>query len=444
MHGLIRRLAIAAGAAALTLGSAAGAAIITATPAQAGSSCTAAGACTYTPPFPLDSGNDNPCYNYTYTVPADITVLHVTVIGAHGFSGETAGSSAYSGGGGGKGEEIETYLAVTPGEQLDVSAGDNGSGGLTGDAVSDNGGNGGDASYISTEVEPSGFSQQKCATGGFLVVAGGGGGGGGGALFGNGGGGGDAGFATGANGGDGDHNGNDAGSGGGGATQTAGGAAGDQYIGGPNTAQSGSFLQGGCADWDNAYCNITTLGMDASDETGGGGGGGYYGGGAAGDGSASGAGGGGGGSSWVDASSVYDPLTNNSLTVSQGTTSADPSVSITPVAAPPGLVTGMSVVGGNQQATVSFSPPDLRRRRACAVLHRVHLQRAGPAGPGNPSAGAGHLQPGHYQEPHTGAVHLLRLGDQPGRRGSYHHGTNRPGGRLSHPEPGGNHQRDGG
>ena len=361
MHGLIRRLAIAAGAAALTLGTAAGAAITTATPAQADlGSCT--GTCTFSSPLPAGEPDGvNPCFNDTYTVPADITVLHVTAIGQGGFGGESAGGSAFSGGGGGNGEKVETYLAVTPGEQLDVSAGDNGYGGLNGDPIDDNGGIGGDPSYISTEVEPSGAVESPCATGGFLVIAGGGGGGGGGAVFGNGGGGGDAGFSTGANGGGGETP-PDNGGGGGGGTQTAGGSAGGQGPSSNNMAEPGSFLQGGCAD----VVFFLALGKDVCgggvgtnqvNDTGGGGGGGYYGGGGGGDANNGGAGGGGGGSSFVDPSSVYFPLTNGSLTVSQGTTSGSQSVSITPVILPPGLPTNVNAIAGNQQATVSFSPP---------------------------------------------------------------------------------------
>jgi hypothetical protein len=89
MHGLIRRFAIAAGAAALALGSAAGGAMSTEAPAYAA---------------PVPGGptatftTSGPCAN-SYMVPGNIYVLHVVLIGGPGASGSTNNTSSSSGGG---------------------------------------------------------------------------------------------------------------------------------------------------------------------------------------------------------------------------------------------------------------------------------------------------------------------------------------------------------
>ena len=339
LHGLIRRFAMATGAAALVLGSAAGAAVTTAAPALADNSCST-GTCTYTQP---PSGTL--CESYDYTVPADITVLQVTVIGASGTGGTR---STGKGGGGGNGERVKAVIPVTPGELLFVNVADNGSGGRASTA-STNGGNGGDASYITADPNALNLNPnppmgtQVCDPSSFLVIAGGGGGGGGGGLFGGGGGGAAAGSASGANGGSGGAGGKLAGSGGGGGSQTAGGSGG----GGADSSQKGfaglggTFLAGGCGGDCSSNEDIDGAG---------GGGGGYYGGGGGGDGNEAGGGGGGGGSSFVTAGAT---------SIDYATTSAAPSVSITPLIVPPNAPTGVSAVGGNQQATVSFTPPTI-------------------------------------------------------------------------------------
>ena len=234
---------------------------------------------------------------YEFTVPAGVTSITATVLGAVGGFGSTQVP-------GGLPAILTGTLPVAPGEQLLVGVGgvgadDNsfsnasipggiGGGGAGAATEFSGGGGGGGASLIAIGAPGAPF--------GDLLVAGGGGGAGG-----LGSSGGDAGAASPFEGG-------------GPGTQTAGGAGGpgDAATGGP-----GSFGFGGDAP-------ITSM-FD-----GGGGGGGYYGGGAGGSGSSTGGGGGGGGSSYVSPQatnvsgpSVQDNFGNGSVSITYATPTAD-------------------------------------------------------------------------------------------------------------------------
>ena len=358
MHGLIRRFAVAAGAAALTLGSAAGAVASTGTPVQAAAAAgTAAAAAaspvpvgpttTYNEPNVIGSG---PCLSNTYVVPAGVEHLQAVVKGQPGY--DAPGN--INGGSGGRAETVVADLTVTPGQSLNVfvayspnsdQTGSLGTAGGAADGTADGGGDGGGASYIATSTATNITAPQPvCGQSSFLVIAGGGGGGGADALFAAGGNGGDAGFTAGAPGSAGGNDGCTSGAGGGGGTQTAGGYRGAGSpcgpAGGGLSGLPGSFLQGGCG----GGCNKLLRDFDGA----GGGGGGYYGGGGGGSGDAGGAGAGGGGSSVVAAGGI---------TISAAPTTDPPSVSITPIAVAPDAPTGVSAVAGDQQATVSFTPP---------------------------------------------------------------------------------------
>ncbi len=220
-----------------------------------------------------------------FTVPAGVTSISVTAIGAGGgvwtYNGGTA--AGYAG-------EVQGTLSVTPGEVLTIDVGGvGGSVGGTGQVgaggwggPSSSGGAGGDGS--SGVCVPSGAPTYDGAGGGGassvlsgitpLVVAAGGGGGGSAAGPGGAGGG-----TTGGNGGSGGGAG-----GGGGGTQVAGGAGGFSPYAVGASATSGN---GGVGGSGGGSC-----------EGGSGGGGGYFGGGGGGAGSG-GSGAGGGGSSLV-------------------------------------------------------------------------------------------------------------------------------------------------
>ena len=187
----------------------------------------------------------------TFTVPADVTSLHVLAFGARGhFS--TMPSQA------GLGGMVEADMAVTPGDVLNIFVGGAGyfnTGGYNG------GGNGSYAGGGATDIRIGGTALTDR-----VLVAGGGGGGGFGSLAGGGGGGGLTGGDAALNGGKG----------------------GSQSTGGDPSL---SLVEGGA------------LGIGGSGGTyGGGGGGGYYGGGAGG------ATGGGGGSSYT--SGIFTNVTH--------------------------------------------------------------------------------------------------------------------------------------
>src|ERR1700733_14436893 len=416
LHGLIRRFAMATGAAALVLGSAAGAAVTTAAPALADNSCST-GTCTYTQP---PSGTL--CESYDYTVPADITVLQVTVIGASGTGGTR---STGKGGGGGNGERVKAVIPVTPGELLFVNVADNGSGGRASTA-STNGGNGGDASYLTADPNALNLNPnppmgtQVCDPSSFLVIAGGGGGGGGGGLFGGGGGGAAAGAASGANGGSGGAGGKLAGSGGGGGSQTAGGSGG----GGADSSQKGfaglggTFLAGGCGGDCSSNEDIDGAG---------GGGGGYYGGGG---------GGGGHGGRGRGRRRWRIQLRNRRGDEHRLRDDLGCPVGEHHSADRAAERAHRGVRGRRQPAGYGQLPPaDRRRRLADRVLHRDGAAGWGPD--------AGHRQPHHGDEPHRGHVlHVHRHRDQHGREerrfGGLQHGAY-----LSSPPQGDHRERDG-
>jgi len=209
----------------------------------------------------------------TYTVPAGVTALQVSVAGAQG--GTWGGSGA-----GGAGAVVQATLAVTPGEVLNINVG--GAGGFTssGSGFVPGGYNGGGANLGSAAGGAGGGASDIRRGGNALanrvVVAGGGGGGGGGQL------GGAGGAPVGGNGVVGQ-----------GGTQAGGGASG-------SSGQAGSLGQGGSVN-------------------GNGGGGGYYGGGSSNPFSGT----GGGGSSWVDQS-----LTSN-VTMTAGARSGNGLITIT-------------------------------------------------------------------------------------------------------------------
>jgi hypothetical protein len=249
----------------------------------------------------------------TYTVPAGVTSVAITLTGASGADA----SGVPMPGDGGRGAITTFTLAVTPGDVLTALIGGGGSGGA-------GGGRGGDRVGVTR-------------SGTTLGVAGGGGGGGaGGTTFASasctcndGGAGGDAGAVAEAG-----HDGTGAvGSGGGAGTGVAPGDGGTG--GGAGTDGSGST--GG--DGGNTA------------NSGGGGGGGYFGaGGGAGLGFAGGGGGGGAGSSFV----LGDPdVTDGDVDTATGTTTASVRIEVAEAAAPTDLV----ATAGDGEVSVAFTAP---------------------------------------------------------------------------------------
>ena len=220
----------------------------------------------------------------TWTVPAGVSVIEVTMVGAGGAGGQAGGGSLAFGGGGGA---VTGVLSVTPGDVLTIIVGQGGindnvseprdrnyryGGGASGAGVSGSwpntwGSGGGRSAIRSTSA--------RYATTGDVITAGAGGGGGYSLSQGAGGAGGGL---NGIAGGQGDTT-----NGGGGGTQSAGGA-----FGGPSEpGVAGIQYAGGYAVISGA-------------SEGGGGGGGYYGGGGAGN-----NGGGGGGSSYLGSAAYF-------------------------------------------------------------------------------------------------------------------------------------------
>jgi hypothetical protein len=365
MHGVVRRFAMATGAAALALGSAAGAVITTGTAAHAATAAPAAAAAPAYIPVPGTSTTNyascgptiGVCQDY-YTVPAGVYGLHVVLVGGSGASGtdsniQVAGVYGH-GGAGGQGSQVVADLPVHPGENLNVNIGASGvsSGefivnewlgggppGLETIHPQSSGGQGGGASAIDN-CDDCGFVPFPNS---ILAIAGGGGGGGGGGSIMNGGSGGTGGSSSSnMNGG----NGRGIlffGNGGGGGTATAGGSGGSGN--GNDSGTAGGALNGGVGA---VRTGITPPSKLIFFDGGGGGGGGWFGGGGGGEGANGGGGGGGAGSSAVLQGGTVESI---------APTSKSPMVSITPAVVPPAAPTGVSAVVGLQQATVSFGPP---------------------------------------------------------------------------------------
>ena len=262
-------LVVAAGglAAAVGLAGVASAAVVcgsTGTPSTAGTTA----ACTYT-----TSGQD------TFTVPAGVTSVDVTAVGAGGGIGGNSNASA------GPGASVQdAAVPVTAGQLLGVVVGGPGTPGAqhAGGPGGSPGGGGPGGDYPTPDPTSTGGGGGGGGYSGLLdpaqnplVIAAGGGGSGG--ATGNFGGAGDTGQGGGAGG-----NG-DASTGGGGGTSVGGGSGGVGGIPRGGSGTAGSFLQGGQG------------GAADGGGSGGGGGGGYYGGGGGG-GAFNGAGGGGGSS----------------------------------------------------------------------------------------------------------------------------------------------------
>ncbi|MDO7877801.1 glycine-rich protein [Hymenobacter sp. ASUV-10] len=207
----------------------------------------------------------------TYTVPAGMTLLRVTAVGA---AGGFNSSNSFAGGQGGS---VTATIPVTPGEVLSIYVGGKGgdhTSGSVGAAAGYNGGGQGFARFSTggggaTDIRRGNSLADR------LVVAGAGGGSGSNARAGAGGNPGNAGNSF------------NGGGGGQGGTQAGGGAGGT----GNWTGSPGTLGQGG---------NAAVTGPSSTDNGTGAGGGGYYGGGGGGLGPGGvGNGGGGGGSSWA-------------------------------------------------------------------------------------------------------------------------------------------------
>jgi len=285
-----------------------------------------------------------------YTVPANVYLVHVALIGGNGSAGTS--TTLGSGGSGGRGAEVIADLPVQPGESLGAVVAENGldpttalgqqpwsnqtGGGAAGIPQAGEqsfGGQGGGESQIVQGCDGQGATQ---------AVAGGGGGGGGAGSGPDGGQGGDSSCSVDVGGrwtppfqfappgcsyppqamGIDGHGDPQIfffpGGGGGGATTSAGGPGG----GGDNThGRDGSAYQGG-----GGGARTGPVYGSSYFDGGGGGGGGYYGGGGGGEGGGGGGGGGGAGSNYVVTGGYME---------SMAPTSDPPLVSITPVSSPP-------------------------------------------------------------------------------------------------------------
>jgi uncharacterized repeat protein (TIGR01451 family) len=262
--------------------------------------------------------------NYSWTVPAGVGQIEVTVLGAGG--GQAAGGGCTPGAGG----SVGATLPVTPGEELKLAvggAGGNGSGGTGGAAGANGGAIGGEAGSGTSHGGGGGGGWSGVSTtSARLVLAGGGGGCG----------------AGGGNGGSDEAPGDDGSSPGrtmprgGGAGTPGGPGAGGISDDGFDPADEGAALQGGAG-----------FGAIADAGGGGGGGGGLFGGGGGGgfqppNGVT--AGGGGGGSDFVTPSA-------SGVTVAHGANAGDGSVAITYVL--PGTTVGEAPLGGGRTGLVS-------------------------------------------------------------------------------------------
>ena len=270
----------------------------------------------------------------TWTVPAGVTRVEISLIGAGGGGGQAGiGSTAFGGGGG----AVTGTLTVTPGDTLTLIVGQGGindnvsqpldrnyryGGGASGAGVSGSWpftwGSGGGRTAVRS-------SDTLYGTSGDILTAGGGGGGGYNTLLGAGGaGGGTSGF----DGGRGDTT-----TGGGGGTQSAGGAA-----GGPSEPGVAGIQYAG------GYAVIS----GASEA--GGGGGGFYGGGGAGN-----NGGGGGGSSFLGTASYFLGSTTAGSGQNPGASSWPSACGSNPGrGADPGASSSVGT-GGNGCVVISFT-----------------------------------------------------------------------------------------
>lgn len=228
----------------------------------------------------------------SWTVPAGITTIGLTVTGGAGEAG-TARSGTEYGVGGDAGVVTIPALTVTPGQQLTILVGGDGASQSIGTAPYPGGGPGNSCAADGSGGNGGGYSEVETPTGTVWVVAGGGGGGGGSyetaGVAGAGGAGATATTGYGTTGGTGTGTAPD-GTGGAGGTNTGGGTFGT----GEASGTAGAAFTGGTGG--NA-CSST-------DPGGGGGGGGYYGGGGGGSGYVSGGGGGGGDSDALVGSSI--------------------------------------------------------------------------------------------------------------------------------------------
>jgi hypothetical protein len=278
-----------------------------------------------------------------FTVPANVTSLHVVAVGGRG------GAGADSGGAGGFGALVTSDVSVTPGQVLYIEVGGNGSdgcckegmgpgpggvGGFNGGGVGGTGGPGGGGGGGASDVRTMPLAAAG-SLGSRLVVAAGGGGGGGPDSGGTG-----VGGAAGAKGGIGGSDTTQAGAG----TPTAGGA------GGTNANFSNLAGQKGDLGVGGAGANVGPGGA------GGGGAGGVYGGGGGAAGQQPGGGGGGGGGG--GASGFASGVTNGSIVAdSTGT----PSVTLTYTAAVSTPVSNVFKFGklklGNASAALKVTVP---------------------------------------------------------------------------------------
>jgi PKD-like domain/Secretion system C-terminal sorting domain len=285
----------------------------------------------------------------TFTVPCGVTSVFVQTWGAQGGSGALGGNNV-AGGTGGLGGYAEGFLAVTPGDVLNIFVGGQGTtpaagfnGG--GNGGSQNAGGGGGAS----DIRVGGTAEANR-----VITAGGGGGGGrggcheGSASGGTGGNGGSGGGGVGANGNDSPQSSGVAGGGKGGNfgnVQGAFGAAGvgcSGFLGAPGgTATTGTGASGGAGQTCCCSSSNSVVG-------GGGGGGGQLGGGGGGGGSAGttgcagnskgAGGGGGGGSSYVGG--VTSGVVNNGIWLGDGQVT----ISWTSPVPPSHVITGLPAI----------------------------------------------------------------------------------------------------
>jgi len=338
---------------ALAVGTAGLAVAAWAGPAQASSSCTtgATVTCTYT-----GAGT------YSFTVPAGVTSLDVTAVGAAGGDSPTDCTPIFAGGAGAAVEDTAVPVSTDQGQALTVivggvggngSATDGGEGGTPGAGGAGGDYPGGNPNAVCDGGGGGGFSG-LLDSGTALVIGAGGGGAG---TGGPGGAGGTAASINGDPGSASDET-DDGGPGGGGGVGGMGGTAGSSANGG-GAGNAGMSLQGGQGGTSNGSDN----------SSGGGGGGGYFGGGGGGGGFAS--GGGGGGSSYPTTGLIAAAAGPASVTISYKapvitrlSPDRGPSYGFTPV-----LITGSGLAcpahDYSCKVTVTFG-----QRRALVVLDR--------------------------------------------------------------------------